>query len=231
MLIYTDKQGSPDWMAARSGVITGSRFKDCRDFKTPTAAQKKEGKTKGDPSAKMVLYSRDVARQRCGGKVQDVYVNAAMRYGSEQEGYARIAYEEQTGNLVQEAGFICTDDRMFGVSVDGLVQPKGMIEIKTMVSSDTFFTAVVEQDHSEYIDQINGSLWLLGLEWCDLVLWAPDLEGVGASMTIRRIERNDDHINELESDLMAFSSLVLQNESKIRRLAAASNIDLLKQVA
>lgn len=231
MIVYTDEQGSQAWLDARRGVITGSRFKDCRDFKQPTAAQKKEGITRGDPSSKMMLYSRDVARERCGGKTQDVYVNAAMRYGTEQESHARIAYEEETGNIVMEAGFICTDDRMFGVSVDGLVGDDGMIEIKTMVSSDTLFTAVVEQDHSEYIDQINGCLWLLGREWCDLVLWAPDLAGIGASLTIRRITRNDDDINALELDLMTFAGLVRQHESKLRTLSRAANIDLLKQAA
>ena len=51
--------------------------------------------------------------------------------------------EARTGNLVDEAGFITTDDGKFGVSVDGLVDDDGIIEIKTMVSSDTLFTAVV----------------------------------------------------------------------------------------
>ena len=62
--------------------------------------------------------------------------------------------------------------------------PKGakrgdIIEIKTLVSSDTLFTALVDGDHSAYIDQINGAMWLLGRKWCDLILWAPDLEAIG----------------------------------------------------
>lgn len=229
MIYHNDPQGSAAWLEARRGVITGSRFKDCRDFKNPTAAQKKEGITRGDPSAKMMLYARDVARERCGGKAQDVYVNGAMRFGTEQEPLARIAYEAHTGNLVEEAGFITTDDRLFGVSVDGLVGSDGMVEIKTMVSSGTLFTAVVERDYSEYIDQINGCMWLLGRKWCDLVLWAPDLESIGAQLTVIRIDRDDNAINAMEADLLTFASQVRTNESKLRRLAA--NVDLMKRAA
>lgn len=218
MIAYFDEQGSAGWLDARRGVITGSRFKDCRDFKNPTAAQKKEGLTVGDPSSKMLLYAMDVARERCGGKAQEVYQNGAMRFGTEQEPLARLAYERRTGNLVEEAGFICTDDRLFGVSVDGLVNEDGLIEIKTIVSSETLFTVLVDGDISGYMDQINGELWLLGRQWCDLVLWAPDLVDMGLELTIIRIHRNDDELNSLEEDLMGFATMVKRNEAALRAL-------------
>lgn len=63
----------------------------------------------------------DTARERCGGKAADVYVNSAMRFGTEQEPLARVAYEDATGLLVEEVGFAFTTDGKFGVSVDGLV--------------------------------------------------------------------------------------------------------------
>ncbi len=202
MIVYTDPQGSEEWLESRRGVITGSRFKDCRD-KT----------AKGEPTAKARLYAMDVARERAGGRAGDTFQNAAMRFGTEQEPYARSAYEARTGNLVDEAGFITTDDRKFGVSVDGLVDEDGIVEIKTMVSSDTLFTAVVERDLSAYIDQINGGLWLLGRKWCDLVLWAPDLPT--RRLTVIRINRDDEEIQKLEDDLLAFERRVCEYESKL----------------
>ena len=72
----------------------------------------------------------------------------------------------------------------------------GIIEIKTLVSSDTLFTALVDGDHSAYIDQINGALWLLGRKWCDLILWAPDLPS--GRLTIVRINRDENAIQALE---------------------------------
>lgn len=211
MKIYTDPQGSDGWKNSRRGVITGSRFKDARD-KT----------AKGLPSAKCALYAKDVARERIGGKVLEPYQNGAMRLGTEQEPFARSAYEIATGNLVFEAGFITDDEGIFGVSVDGFVGDDGVLEIKTMVSSDTLFTAIVEGDISAYIDQINGYLWLLNRKWVDLVLWAPDLAHLGLQMKVIRITRDEKAIDALEADLIAFSRVVRENESKLR-LAAAAN--------
>jgi exodeoxyribonuclease (lambda-induced) len=206
---HTAPQGSQEWLDARRGVITGSRFKDARS------------KLKsGGPSKDCLKYAMDVARERVGGRPPEVFANAAMRTGTEQEPFARAAYEAKTGNFVDEAGFITTGDGLFGVSVDGLVEDDGVIEIKTMVSSDTLFTAVVDGDISAYIDQCNGAMWLLGRKWVDLVLWAPDLEPIGRQLTTIRIERDDDAIEELEEDLMAFERLVSKYEHLLRKEAA-----------
>lgn len=221
MIIHTAPQGSQEWLDARRGVITGSRFKDCRDYKALTKADEKAGKTRGEPSAKLLGYAFDVARERAGGKAPETYANAAMRFGTEQEPIARAVYEARTGNWVEEAGFITTDDGQFGVSVDGLVGEDGIIEIKTMVSSDTLFTAVVEGDVSAYRDQCLGAMWLLGRKWVDLILWAPDLASIGRDMTLIRIERNDDEINTLEADLVDFLRRVQQLEASLTAKAAA----------
>jgi len=113
---------------------------------------------------------------------------------------------------VQEMGFYVTEDRRFGSSPDGLIDDDGVLEIKTMVSSDTLFTAVVAGDHSEYIDQITGYLWLLGRKWVDLALWIPDME----RLIVRRIERNENAIEALETDLLQFSALVDDYTNKLR---------------
>jgi exodeoxyribonuclease (lambda-induced) len=207
MIVHQHEQGSDDWLESRRGVITGSRFKDARD------------RTAKGMSAKAKLYAQDVARERVGGQAESVYVNAAMRTGTEQEPLARQAYEARSGNLVEEAGFITTDDGKFGVSVDGLVDDDGIIEIKTMVSSGTLFRAVVEGDHSDYIDQINGALWLLGRKWCDLVLWAPDLPQ--GRLTIVRIARDENAIQALEDDLVAFERVVSEYEPALRKCIGA----------
>lgn len=210
MIHHSAPQGSEEWLLARRAVITGSRFRDARDCL-------KSGK----PSDKQLGYARDVARERVGGMVPATYANAAMRTGTEQEPIAKLNYEEETGLLVHSAGFITTDDARFGVSVDGLVGDDGVIEIKTMVSSNTLFKAIVEEDHSDYIDQCNGAMWLLGRKWTDLVLWAPDLASAGRKgLHIIRIERDDDEIEKLEADLMKFAVLVDEFETKLRLKAA-----------
>jgi exodeoxyribonuclease (lambda-induced) len=226
MIHHDHDQGSHEWLAARKGVITGSRFRDARDrlADKPEKTDKKTGEVtpaqRGAPSAKQLGYAMDTARERVGGTVPLVFANAAMRTGTEQEPHARMAYEALTGNLVQEVGFITTDDGLFGLSPDGLIDDDGVIEIKTMVSSATLFTAVADGDISDYVDQCNGYLWLLGRQWVDLVLYAPDLEALGLSLTIIRINRDEAAIEALESDLMAFAKLVAEFEAKLRSKAA-----------
>lgn len=217
MIITSHPQQSDEWFAARKGVITGSRFRDCRS------------KLKsGLPSKECISYAQDTARERCDGKVPQKFQNQSMRTGTLEEPHARLHYEAITGNLVQEVGFITTDDGLFGLSPDGLVDDDGVVEIKTMVSSATLFQAVADGDISEYIDQCNGYLWLLGRQWVDLVLWCPDLEPLGLQMTIHHITRDEAAIEALEADLMAFSKLVAEFEHKLRSKA---NPDLQKLAA
>lgn len=201
-------QGSEEWLTARRGKITGSRFKDARD--------KLKG---GQPSKACLGYAMDIARERIGGSAPPKFQNAAMRTGTEQEPFARAMYEARTGHMVDEAGFYLSDDAVFGLSPDGLIDDDGVLEIKTMVSSDTLFTAVADGDLSAYMDQCLGYLWLLGRQWVDLVLWCPDLN----HMAIHRITRNEDAIEALEADLMAFARLVTQYETTLRAALAANN--------
>lgn len=198
-MIYSNHpQGTPEWLEIRRGVITASRFRDARE-------KLKDGR----PSKAAIQYAMDTARERLGGRAPQKFVNAAMREGTEQEPLARLAYEARTGRLVEEVGFAATEDRLFGVSVDGLVGDDGIVEIKTMVSSDTLFTAL-GGDISAYMDQCIGAMWLLHRQWVDLVLWAPDLKCIGRHLTIHRIDRDDDAIESLESDLIDFNRLVTQ---------------------
>lgn len=201
-ITHTSPQGSPEWLAERRGCITGSRFKDCRD------------KLKsGAPSKACLGYAMDVARERVGGSILPTFATPAMRIGTEQEPFARMHYERMTGEIVEEAGFITTDDRLFGVSVDGLIGDDGIWECKTMVSSATLFAAVVDGDISEYLDQCEGEMWLLGRRWVDLHLHVADLPHLSK---VIRIERDDNRIEALEADLIAFESLVSKFEQQLR---------------
>lgn len=206
-------QGSEEWLTARRGKITGSRFKDARD--------KLKG---GQPSKACLGYAMDIARERIGGSAPSKFQNAAMRTGTEQEPFARAMYEARTGHMVDEAGFYLSDDAVFGLSPDGLIDDDGVLEIKTMVSSDTLFTAVADGDLSAYMDQCLGYLWLLGRQWVDLVLWCPDLN----HMAIHRITRDEDAIEALEADLMAFARLVTQYENTLRTAIAATQAQALQ---
>ena len=190
---HSAPQGSSEWLAARRGAVTGSRARDARD--------KLKG---GAPSKACIAYAQDLARERCGGSPPRVFVTSAMQTGTEQEPIARMRYEAETGHLVEEVGFACTDDGKFGASVDGLIGADGVFECKTLVASATLFAALVDGDISAYRDQCLFSLWLLSRQWVDLSLWCPDL----ASLHTVRIARDEDAIAALEADIVAFERTV-----------------------
>ena len=190
MIFHNAPQGSPEWLAARCGVITASCFKDARDRLKPA-----KGETIGKPSAKCTAYAARVAVERIAGRpIDKVFENWQMREGSEQEPHARHAYDLETGNIVSEVGLITTDDRLFGYSSDGFVRDDGMVEIKTILSADRIVKIVGEGDISDFRDQCLGGLWLTGRQWIDLVLWAPALEPIGRQLTIHHITRDEDAI-------------------------------------
>ena len=208
MIHHQHEQGSPEWLAVRRGLITGSMFKVARDRLK-----------NGNPSKQCQQYAMDLARERCGGKSPDKFQSYHMRVGSEQEAVARAAYEAATGNLVEEVGFFADESGLWGLSPDGLISTDGVLEIKTLVSSDTLFTVLSDDDVSEYMDQCLGYLWMLGREWVDLVAWVPDLEHIA----IKRITKADytGHIEALEKDLLEFAQTVRLYESKLRKVLAA----------
>jgi hypothetical protein len=209
MIVHNHEQGSEAWKISRCGVISGSNFKLTRDRLKS-----------GAPSEKCLGYARKVARERVTG-IPDAgpFVTAPMKFGQEQEGVARVEYEVRHGVIVEESGFITTDCGRYGVSVDGLIGKDGGFECKTLVGTDQLFKVLGDGDISDYIDQCNGAMWLLNREWWDLVLWAPDLTTIGRDLTVRRIQRDERAITELELDLIRFKGLVDEFEALLRGTA------------
>jgi hypothetical protein len=253
MIVLNHPQGSEDWLRARCGAVTASRFSDARDKvggldqrqqmyveamlagksdadalavagykKRPTAdvvVRALKGESVEEPSAKAVSYSWTVAIETIAREpIDDTFVNFAMRRGQELEPLARATYERRTGQWVEEVSLILTDDGRFGYSADGFVGDDGLIEIKCPMSPEKL-GGVWENPAgaaAEYIDQINGGLWITGRKWCDLVIYCPWLSAVGKDLFVWRVVRNDDAINQLEDDLVAFWKLVERNLAILR---------------
>lgn len=208
-MLTSFEQGSPEWKQARAGKVTASRAKDARDKLKSGAA-----------SGKQIAYACQVALERVSGQPADAtFENWQMREGHVQEPIARASYERRTGNLVDEVGAFATDDELFLYSPDGVIDNDGLLEVKTLFSPERIMTIVGNGDVSDFIDQCMFGLWLTGRQWIDLVIWVPSLE----HMSIHRITRDEDAIEALEADLMAFARLVTQYETTLRDAIAANN--------
>ncbi|SOY56807.1 lambda exonuclease family protein [Cupriavidus taiwanensis] len=210
MILINCVQGSPEWLSARAGVITASKFRDAVDCLKS-----------GAPSAKSTLYAAQVAIERISEEPCEEGFNSwQMKRGQELEPAARMAYEARTGNLASESGVVLTDDRLFGYSTDGLIEDDGLIEIKSLVSAIGVLEMWRTGDLSDYIHQIQGGMWLTGRKWCDFIMYAPQLKNVGKELYYRRVMRDDAFIEKMEPQLMAFAARVQENEHVLRQQAA-----------
>ncbi|MBF8177693.1 lambda exonuclease family protein [Herminiimonas contaminans] len=211
MIFINCEQGTEEWHKARCGVITASKFRDAVE----TTAN-------GKPTAKSELYAAQVALERISGLPCDEVFNSwQMRRGTELEPKARMEYESRTGNLASESGVVLTDDRLFGYSTDGELNGDGLIEIKCLASAIGVLEMWRDQDLSAYMHQIQGGLWITGRKYCDFVMYAPQLESVGKQLFTKRVERNEEFIDDMVEQLLAFSRVVDKNETIFRMKEAA----------
>lgn len=210
MIVINCEQGTQEWFQARAGVITASMFDECR--KTL-----KSGPNKGQPSAKAKEYAFRLAVERISGELlaEEVFENYAMRRGRELEAEARLAHEAAKGILVDQTGIALTDDRLFGASLDGLIDEDGCSEYKCYISPSSLMPIIIDNDLSQVEAQVQGQLWVTGRKWADFVLYCPALKPVGRDLTIITIHRNDEFIEDLEKDLLKFNNLVDEYKNKL----------------
>jgi hypothetical protein len=175
----------------------------------------------GDFSDAAKKYAFRLAIERISGKpLNEGFETWQMKRGHELEPMARARHEEEAGVIVETAGFVTTNDACFGASADGLIGNDGGSEYKCLVSPDSLMPVLLNDDIAEYMDQIQGCMWITGRKWWHYGLYCPALADIKMDMYWKHIERDDDYIETLERDLIAFRALVLQYESTLRRKAA-----------
>lgn len=217
MHIIDCEQGSTEWKRARCGMQTASEFWLMRE-----AERMKRGPTAGDWSGAQLDLMARLACERIAGEPLDEerVLTWQMRRGVRLEPAARREHENQLGELVQRMGFCTTDDRKFGCSLDGRIQPRGASEYKCLIGPGMLRKVLVDLDAGKFADQVQGGLWITGLDWCDFCVYAPFLESCGKQLLVKRVYRNDDFIAELEVDLLTFRAAVDEMELAFRNASS-----------
>jgi len=210
MIIYTSEQGTTEWLQDRAGVITASMFAEC-------CKRLKSGKNKGGFSAKAEDYAFRLAVERISGYTLDEggFDTFAMKRGRELEPLARSLHEIKSGVTVDEAGFVCTDDRLFGASADGFINNDGGAEYKCFIAPEKLRPILFDESTEECEYQIQGGLWITGRKYWDFCLYCPALEIIGKDMKVIRRERNDEFIEEMETGLLEFNGLVEEYKNRL----------------
>jgi len=179
------------------------------------------GEKIGDWSDASKDYAFRLAIERISGMPLDEgFETWSMRRGHDLEPHARMEHELQTGLMVQRAGFVVTDDNLFGASADGLINDDGGSEYKCFVDPGRLRSIYMDDDFSEIADQAQGCMWLTGRKWWHICLYCPALEMVGKQLWWREFKRDDEFIEKMETDLWEFAMLVAQYEKVLRQQAA-----------
>jgi putative phage-type endonuclease len=208
-------QRSPEWFAARAGLLTASR---AADF----LATYKDGKT---PAASRKNLLIQLALERITGKPQESgYVNAAMQQGIEREAGAVALYDALTGRCAMPSGFLAHDTYLAGCSLDGHVDDfTGIVEVKSPQPAthwEYVRTGIVPPD---YVKQITHQLWITGARWCDWLSYNPDFPEP-LQVKLVRIERDEKTIADYQAKALAFLAEVERECEVMRTLAGVGAV-------
>lgn len=200
-------QGSDEWLAARLGRATASRIQDI------------VARTKSGYSASRAKYEAELIAERLTGQPASHYTNAAMQWGTDMEPQARAAYSFYADTDVEQVGFVPHPGiEMSGASPDGLVGADGLVEIKCPETHTHLSTLLGSgAPDQKYVTQMLWQMACTGRQWCDFVSFDPRMPE-RHRLFVRRVERDDARIDELEAEVREFLAGV---EAKIRQLDAA----------
>lgn len=198
-------QRSDEWFAARLGKVTASRVADIM------------ARTKSGYSSSRANYMAELVAERLTGKKGEGFSSAAMQWGTEQEPFARAAYESAKGELVEEVGFV-PHPRIdqSGASPDGLVSTEGLIEIKAPNSNTHLDFLMDDAIPEKYVLQMQWQMACTDRAWCDYVSFDPRMPE-RMQMKIKRVMRDNQTIVLMESEVARF---LAELQNKISKLTA-----------
>ena len=208
MKILEIAQGTPEWLAARAGRVTASRIPDVMaKIKTGEAATRRD-------------YRAQIIAEILTGQPQgDTFTNEAMRWGTEQEPFARAAYEMASGFMVDQVGFVIhpTIDRA-GASPDGIVDMDGLVEIKCPKTATHIQYRLDKAVPTQYQPQMLWQMACTGAAWCDFVSFDPRLPD-DLQLFVVRFNRDQARIDAMEAEVIAFLAEVDETLSRLRSAA------------
>lgn len=219
-IVSEHAQGTPEWLQDRAGKATGSRAAAIKSFL-------KDGKE----SAARRDYRIELALERLTGQAaEQEFITKEMQRGTEQEPYARMAFEDSTGLFVSESGFVFLPDIMAGCSVDGFIKDAGKLGLWESKSPKSFthinyIKAGILPE--EYRPQVIHNMWITDAEFADFFSYDSRMPEELQCFHVR-IWRDDKEIKEHEQAVLRFldeveqecASLLALKETVKQRLAA-----------
>ena len=204
------EQGSQEWLAERAGRWTGSKFADLMAISERTG---KPLKARSDAIWQVVV-------ERMTGQAIEGPGGFALAWGHEVEQFARDAYELETGNVVQQVGFIEHQEFPFaGASPDGLIDNDGGLELKCPRDSRIHLDRFLSGVPAEYIPQIQGCMWVTGRQWWHFASYDPRMPE-SHRLLIIKVPRDDAVIAKIKEAVLAAEAEAQELHKQLLRIAA-----------
>jgi hypothetical protein len=203
-------QGTPEWLLARCGRVTGSRAKDMMaTIKSGEAAPRRD-------------YRLQLVCERLTGQPQDdQFVSADMKRGTELEPAARAAYESATGLMVTQTGFLSHRTMHCGASLDGHVGNfVGLVELKVPRPATHLKYLRAGILPTEHRWQLVHNLFVTNAEWADFVSYCPAMPEPLQLFTVR-LSIDDVDMTAYQLALSLFLSEVEKELDSIVAMVAA----------
>lgn len=200
------EQGSLEWFAQRCGKATASRIADII------------AKTKSGYSTSRANYMAQLVVERMTNQVAESFTNAAMEWGTATEPFARAAYEAKSSVLVDQVGAIDHPRiERSAASPDGLIGDDGCLEIKCPNTATHIDTMLGENIAGKYYTQMQWQMACTERSWCDFVSFDPRMPE-GLQLFVKRVDRDDSYIGELEKEVIQFLKEVDDKVNKLNEL-------------
>lgn len=205
MEILHIEQGSPEWLRARLGKVTGTRLKSVM----------------GSPAVQMTLIYELVAEQ-ISGQAEELFTTGAMRWGTEHEADAVLAYERKFNARTELVGFCISDEFPFlGLSPDRLIKKgskyvKG-IEVKAPTTKTVVKCLLDGGIPDEYKWQVvNYFLVCSTLKELDFLIYDPRIINTERQLTVINVTRKD-----VQKDIDAAKKQLVDFRDKWRKVYEA----------
>lgn len=200
--IFDCEQGTPEWHAARCGVVTASVF----------ATVMAKGRGGGPSETRKKLLYQLAAETITGEHVPTWDGNKHTERGHAMEPQVRDLYMATCDEECRQVGFMRRG--RIGCSPDTLVGEHGLLEIKTKLPHLQIEAALAGVLPSEHVAQVQGQLLVTGRQWCDFRSYWPGLPELRV-----RVYRDLPYLSTLHQELQTFVRELDALVDKIKAMA------------
>ena len=197
------EQRTEEWFKYKIGKVGASRL--------DAVCAKGQGVTRKN-------YMMELLIARLTGEYPESYTSPEMQRGIDLETEARYAYENLTGNVVMETGFILHPlIKDSGASPDGLIGIDGGLEIKCPNTATHLKYLMTDKIDTKYIYQMQWGMACTERQWWDFVSYDNRLPDK-LKIYVQRFERDEDIIKFLTEEVEEFIKELNELQLKLEAL-------------